>query len=678
MRHLQYTLLAASIAGACVSKQAPKEVSKTLADVGLDTAALNRKADPCTDFYEFACGGWLQATPIPPDKSRWSRSFSEIDKRNEETLRDILEAARTAPGDDPVLQKLGAFYGACMDEAAIEKAGITPLKPLFAQADAVTDASTLADAVIALHKTRSWALFDIAAEQDFKDATKVVAFLDQNGLGMPDRDYYLKDDAKSQEIRTAYLGHVERMLAIAGASPEAAKASAQQIMDLETAIAKVSKTRVERRDPAGLYNPIGRAGLEKKAPHFPWDRYFAALGRPDLQDVIVTSVPFFEGIDALIASTKPEAWRPYLRWTALRSTAGSLPKAFVDESFAFSKVLTGQQQLEDRWKRCIDATDGALGELLAQPYLARRFAGDSKRATEEMIQGITRAFAANLKQLDWMDEPTRARAKEKLDAMVWHIGYPVKWKEYTWSVDPASHATNVLTSRGYELQRDLAKIGKPVDRQEWLMSPPTVNAYYNPLKNEMVFPAGILQPPFFDVNASIAVNLGGMGMVVGHELTHGFDDQGAQFAADGNLKNWWEPAVGEKFKAKTKCVSDQYGKYEAIPGVSLNGDLTLGENIADIGGVKMAFRAYREMTAKNPERVVAEGFTEDQQFFLAVGQAWCMNAREEVARMLAQVDPHSPPRWRVNGALSDIPEFKAAFQCAPGKTMAPTNACEVW
>lgn len=698
MNHVRWTLATAAIAlatgAACTPKRTPEaaptaesptstptptpEVQQVaLADVGLDASALDRNVNPCEDFYQFACGGWIETTEIPADKARWSRSFNGIDERNEQELRRILEEAQKDPGGDPALEKLGTFYGACMDEQAIEAAGLKPVDPLLKKVRSVKDRASLVDAIIELQKHRVYVLFDISAEQDFKNATQVIAFLDQNGVGLPDRDYYLKDDEKSKEIRAKYLAHVERMLVLGGAKKADAKKQAQQVMQLETELAKVAQSREERRNPEKLYNKIDRAGVEKTAPSMAWNRFFESLGRPDIQDVVVTSPTYLAGVDKLLRTTKPDVWRAYLTWHVLRSTAPALSKAFVDESFSMTQALTGQAQLEERWKRCIDATDNALGELLGQQYVKTRFAGESKSATEDMVREISRAFDRNLATLDWMDEATKEKSREKLGTFVYHIGYPSKWREYDFDVTP-SFAANVLASRQFELNRDMNKLGKPVDREEWVMSPPTVNAYYNPLKNEMVFPAGILQPPFFDKDASLPVNMGGMGMVVGHELTHGFDDEGSKFAADGNLANWWTPEVRERFEQKTQCVVDQYASYEAVPGVNLNGKLTLGENIADIGGVKLAFSAYRQMRQDDPVRFEADGFSEDQQFFLAVGQAWCNKAREEVARMLAQVDPHSPPRYRVNGSLANTPEFAEAFQCAPGTPMRPHDACRVW
>lgn len=654
----------------------PKQVS--LAEVGLDAAALDRAVDPCDDFYEFACGTWMKNTPIPADRSRWTRSFSEIDKQNDETLKEILEeAAKAQNGPDELRQKLGTFYAACMDEPGIEKAGTKPIEPLLKSIKAVKDLKTLQAALLEIQKVRISVPFHGDAEQDMKDATKYIFGISQAGLGLPDRDYYLSDDAKKVEARAAYQGHVERMLVLLGYKAPAAKDGAKAVIALETELASVSKSRVEMRDPDALYNKIDRAGVMKAAPDFPWDKYFSELGRPELKDINVTGEAFLVGMNKLFKAQKPAAWQAYLTYHVGRSLADVLPKAFADERFKLLQALTGQQELEVRWKRCVGATDDALGELLAQPYIEKRFGGDSKKATEGMVAEITAAFGAGLEKLDWMDEPTREKARAKLEKFANQIGYPSKWKAYEWAVGP-SYASNVLLSRNYEFVRDLTKIGAPVDREEWGMTPPTVNAYYDAQMNKMVFPAGILQPPFYSPAASDAVNMGAMGMVVGHELTHGFDDEGSKFAGDGNLSKWWAEGTREKFEAKTQCLVDQYASYEPLPGVKLNGKLTLGENIADNGGVKLAFEAYRKMRKDAKEPLVADGFTEDQQFFLAVGQAWCTNAKDDVQRMMATVDPHSPPRFRVNGSLSNLPAFAEAFQCKPGSKMRPQNVCAVW
>jgi putative endopeptidase len=465
---------------------------------------------------------------------------------------------------------------------------------------------------------------------------------------------------------------------LAGVDKKAAAAAAADVLALETDIAKVSKTAVERRDPKSMYNLLSRNDLAKKAPQLAWDNYFKALGLADVKQVNVTSPGFFEGVDKLLSTGKPAAWQSYLTFHVVRAAADLLSKPFVDEMFAFKKALTGQTEQKPRWKRCVAHTDAALGEVLAQPYVAKYFGGDSKRAAEQMVQEISKAFGREVKSLDWMDEKTRQRAIAKLESMAYLIGYPSKWRTYDFKVDRKSFASNVVAAKTFDQKFTLGRVGKPVDRAEWYMSPPMVNAYYDPQKNQMVFPAGILQPPFYDVKAATYVNLGAIGMVVGHELTHGFDDEGSQYAGNGNLENWWEPAVAKQFEAKTSCVVDQYSSYEAIPGAKLNGKLTLGENIADLGGLKLAFMAYRELRKGAASMSVADGFTEDQQFFLAAGQAWCAKGRDEYLRMLSQVDPHSPPKARVNGSVSSTPEFAQAFSCSEGTPMRPAKACSVW
>lgn len=656
----------------------PTIVHKSLEDVGLSGSALDRSVNPCDDFYEFACGGWMKTTEIPADKSRWSRSFSEIYEQNEKTLRKILEEAERAPSADPVSSKIGPYYAACMDEAGIEALGTKPIDALLAQAKRVKTPKETTQLIAALHKAQIFALFDISAAQDFKDATLQIAFLDQSGLGLPDRDYYLRDDETSKKLLEGYREHVGRMFNLLGVKGKQASQAVADVLEVETALAKISKTRVERRDPAGLYNKVDRAGLPELGKRFGWDDYFQALGFADIQDVSVTSKPFFEGMDALLGTLPARALQNYFQWQIVHRTAPMLSKAFVDESFALEQLLSGTPTQPDRWKRCVASVDRGLGELLAQPFVKAAFPGEAKEVADRMVHEISRVFAREVEALDWMDAETRKKALEKLSAMAYLVGYPEKWKTYDFEIDEKGYAKNVLAARAFDLSRELSKVGKPVDREEWQMTPPTVNAYYDPQRNHMVFPAGILQPPFYGQSQSLAVNLGGMGMVVGHELTHGFDDEGSQFDANGNLDNWWMPEVREKFSKKTGCVESQYATYEAVPGLKLNGKLTLGENIADNAGVMLAFHALEEMRKGTNERIVADGFTEEQQFFLATGQAWCTKARDEWARMAAQVDPHSPPKFRVNGSLSNTPAFWEAFSCEEGTPMRPADACRVW
>ncbi|MFT3775492.1 MAG: M13 family metallopeptidase [Minicystis sp.] len=647
----------------------------SLKDAGVNPQNLDRTADACVDFYQLACGGLIKNVEIPADKSAWGPAY-ELQEQTEGLLRETLEKAAKG-GDDPATKKLGAFHAACMDEAAIEKQGTKPLKSLLDAVGKVKDVKSLYAAVTALHKQHIFAFFDITSQQDFKDATLVIAGLDQNGLGLPDRDYYLQDDAKAKETRDFYVGHIERILTLAGDKPAAAKKAAAEILRLETAIAKLAQDKVTRRDPYKIYNRVDRKGLTDAAKRFPWDDYFKALGFPEIKDVTVNSVAYFSGIDGLIASEKPEAWRQYLRWVVLSTQASRLGKAFVEERFSLRSKLTGQKAIEPRWKRCVHAADDALGELLAQAYVKAKFDAESKRAAEDLIKSIRAAMKAELSSLPWMDPATRTAAEEKLNRMNDKIGYPAKWKSYDFEIGK-DYASNMLAADAFELARNLKKVGKPVDRQEWQMTPPTVNAYYDPSLNEMVFPAGILQPPFFAKSFAAAVNFGATGGVMGHELTHGFDDEGSQFDGAGNLRNWWSEATAKQFEEQTKCVVDQYSGYDAVPGVKLNGKLTAGENIADIGGVKLAWTAFRESRKGATETINAEGFTEDQLFFLGFAQSWCQKERPELLELMARTNPHSPPRWRVDGVLSDVSAFAEAFSCKEGTPMRPAKVCTVW
>jgi len=647
----------------------------TLAAVGLDPEALDRTADPCEDFYQFACGGYIAKAEIPADKPATMRSFIDISDRNLEYEKGILEAARAKPPADPALKKLGAFYGSCMDEATIEKAGMRPIKPLLNVIGDIKDAKTLSHAISVLHQQGYSPLFRMSPTQDSADATKMIAGIDQGGLGLPDRDYYLQADKKP--LLDEYQTLVGDLLVMAGHRPTAAKDEAAQVLVLETALAKASKDKVAMRDPKGTYNRLDRAGVAKAMSHFDWDGFWKLQGLAKVTDVTVSAPDFLTGVDALLTSTKPDVWRNYLTAYVLRSSSSLLNKQLEDRVFQYRSKLAGMKELPPRWKRCVARTEGAMPDLLGQVFVKDKFPGQSKQAAEDQVHAISEAMKANLAALPWMDETTKKAAEHKLEVMAYQIGYPKKWKTYAFFIDPKDYAKNMMAADKAEHARQMAKIGKPVDKDDWDISAVLVNAFYDPAMNRMVFPAGILQTPFYSVDSSIAVNLGGMGVVVGHELTHGFDDQGAQYDADGNLKDWWQPATEKLFKQRTQCVADQYSSYE-ISGVKLNGANTTGENIADIGGVKLALSAYRALRAPAKDTVVADGFTEDQQFFLAFGQAWCEKARPEYEKLLATVDVHSPAKWRINGAVSDTPDFAKAFSCKAGSKMRPKNACVVW
>ena len=644
-------------------------------------AAMDRTVDPCQDFYQYACGTWLKTNTIPPDRSRWGRGFSEIEERNQTLLRAVLEAAAKDPGEDADRIRLGRFYGACMDEAAVERAGIEPLRPLLQEIESVRDLSGLLQAAGHLHVIGAEALFNEAVFADFKNPDISIAHYLQGGIGLPDRDYYLADDERNRAIRQDYVGHVERMLGLLGSAPETARRDAAAIMAFETELAKVSLPRAEARDLDRIYHKIDLPGLKATAPDLPWDLYLSAIGYPSLVSINVGMPDFFKGLSSSAKGASPETLRAYLRWHLVHAVAGSLPRAFVEEDFGFfGKTLSGQKEIKPRWKRCVDATDEALGEILGQAYIDKAFAGDSKSIALEMIVGIEASLERALPGLAWMDASTRERAVGKLRQVTNKIGYPDKWRDYSGlSIGSGPYAESVLAANRFEFRRLLDKVGKPVDKKEWGMTPPTVNAYNNPTVNEMVFPAGILQPPFFSRDFPRAMNYGAVGMAMGHELTHGFDDQGRKFDGAGRMTEWWDPSVVARFEERARCVETLYSGYEVEPGVRVNGKLTLGENIADLGGIKETYGAYKAWEAEHgaPASPVP-GLTNDQLFFVGFAQSWCELSTPERARMLVTVDPHSPARFRVRGPLVSFEAFAEVFSCAPGTPMNPETRCEVW
>ncbi|HWV39316.1 MAG TPA: M13 family metallopeptidase [Vulgatibacter sp.] len=686
--HVLFPILAASLAtlSACRSAgpkpaQAVAEVQRSappLPEMEVDAAAMDPAVDPCTDFYAYACGGWMKQTPIPPDRPAWYRSFSEIQAHNELLLRRILDDVAGGRLQTPYGDELGAFWSTCMDEADAPAASLATLREELGRIEAARDSERLAAEVARLQMAGVNAFFSFGAQQDFRDATQVIGVADQGGLGLPDRGYYLDPGERPQATRTAYVAHVARMLELAGETPESATRSAQAVMEIETALAEASMPRVDRRDPYNIYHRIDRQGLEAAAPNFDWRTYFEGIGEPDVEKINVTVPAFFRAFSQLLGERDPAQLRTYLRWHLVRAAAPALPEAFVQEDFAFrSKQLTGEERILPRWKRCVAAVDAAMGEALARPFVAIAFGEEGKARAQELVKQIEAAFERNLQTLGWMDEPTRSEALQKLHAVYNKIGYPERWRSYDGlEVSDTSYLANRLAAERFESKRQLDKIGEPVDRSEWFMSPPTVNAYYNPLLNEMVFPAGILQAPFFGAEAEPAANAGAIGMVMGHELTHGFDDKGRQFDAKGNLREWWTPAVSDAYREKAQCVVDQYAAYE-VQDLNLDGNLTLGENIADIGGLKMSWLAFSHDRADLDVRDDS-GFSPAQRFFIAYAQSWCANRRPEYARLLVTVDPHSPPEFRVNGAVINQVAFQEAFACQDGAPMAPVDRCEVW
>ncbi len=687
-RLLVVTLLAAGCASAPANKPAapplrePPPLAPPPMPAGLDAAAMDPSANPCDDFYQYACGGWLKATPIPADRSTWGRGFNVIEERNEQILKEILEvtAEGKAPQGTPYAKQIGDYYATCMDESKLEGA-LPELRTALRKIDRVATSKDVATELAHLHDAGANALFGYGSAQDFKDATQVIGLVDQGGLGLPDREYYLSDAPKMKEIREGYRAYVAQMFGLLGDSPALAAKKADQVLDLETKLAQASLDRVSRRDPNKIYHRTDPKALARAAPGFDWGRYFAVEGTPGVEALNVTHPAFAAQVGQLVKKVPRAQLRTYFAWRLLSSQVLALPRPFADAQFAFqSKFLTGAKEDLPRWKKCVNATDHSLGEALAVPFVAQTFGPDGKQVTRSMVGQIEAAFDSNLETLSWMDAPTKARALEKAKAVFDKIGYPEKWKTYDGLVtDRGSFLGNRMRSMAYENARDLKKIGKPLDRSLWEMTPPTVNAYYNPSMNEIVFPAGILQPPFFNKEATDAVNFGAMGMVVGHELTHGFDDEGRQFDARGNLSDWWTPQSGKAFLDRVDCVKKQFDGYLSIDDLHLNGALTLGENVADLGGLKLAFAAMQAYAKQHPERAAPPGrFTPEQQFFLGPAQAWCTNVRPEEARRRVTVDPHSPPRFRVNGPLSNLPQFQQAFGCKAGDRMVAQNRCEVW
>ena len=648
-----------------------------------DLDAMDKSADPCVDFYQYACGTWRKNNPIPADQSRWGR-FNQLAEYNKQVLRGILEkAAGDNASRTPVLQKSGDYYHSCMNEQAVNERGSGPLKGDLDRIAAIENRGQLTDTISYLQKKDVNAIFVFSSQPDMHNASVEMAGIRQGGLGLPDRDYYVKEDPKSQETREKYVAHVTRMFVLLGDSEDTAKKEAARVMDIETKLAKASLERVKMRDPKNRDHKMKTSELAALAPDFDFPRFFSASGGPAFSDVNVVPPEFFQQVNSVIGSTPLADWKSYLRWHRVHASAAVLSDPFVNENFAFfGHYLSGQQELQPRWKRCVDLTDDLLGEALGQPYVSETFGTEGKNRMLEMVNSLEKALGADIQDLSWMSPDTKKQAEVKLKAITNKIGYPDKWRDYS-SVEITRDDLLGNTERAteFEVQRQRNKIGKPVDKSEWEMSPPTVNAYYQSAQNDINFPAGILQPPFFDQSQDDAVNFGGIGVVIGHELTHGFDDQGSKFDADGNLRNWWTDKDREEFDKRTGCVADEYSSFVAVDDVHLNGRLTLGENTADNGGVRIALAALANQRAAKPdskENQVIEGFTPEQRFFLGYAQIWCENQTPESARLRATVDPHSPGRYRVRGALQNNPDFARAFKCKAGQPMVSANACRVW
>jgi predicted metalloendopeptidase len=680
MRILQFLLAAAILCGLATAQGTNDQNKSSVPKQApvLDINALDKSVEPCNDFYQFACGGWLKNNPIPPDQAAWGR-FNELAERNRAFLREILENASKATNRTPEEQKIGDYYASCIDEDDINTKGLAVLRPVFDRIDAAKTKNDLTALIAYLHSRGIGVLFGFGSGADFKNAKEVIGQADQGGLSLPDRDYYLKDDPKSVELRKQYLQHVTNMFKLLGDTPDKAAAEAKAVMDIETALAKGSMDRVERRDPAKIYHKLSKQEWQALTPSLAWPKYLTDVGAPTLTSLNVAVPDFYKALDAELKTASLDDLKTYFRWHFIHSQAQYLSKSFVDENFDFyGKTLTGAKELRARWKRCVSAVDNDLGEALGKVYVEKHFPPEAKERTLKMVKALEEALGKDIQALEWMSPTTRKQALIKLAAIQNKIGYPSKWRDYsTLKIVRGDALGNSLRSNEFENHRQLAKIGKPLDKQEWQMTPPTVNAYYDPLENDINFPAGILQPPFYDFRADDAINFGAIGAVIGHELTHGFDDQGAQFDPEGNLKDWWTPADEKAFKERTQCIVDEYDKFVAVDDVHVRGKLTLGENTADNGGVRIALMALLSgLAGKKTEEI--DGFSPEQRFFLGWGQIWCQNMTDQMARLLALNNEHSPGQFRVNGVVSNMPEFQKAWGCKAGQPMVRENACHVW
>ena len=688
MRRVSFVLapfLLFSIAGFSQSTS-----GKAAPGFSLDT--IDKTVDPCVDFYQYACGNWIKNSEIPPDQAQWV-SFVELNERNKDIERGILEkASRGGSGRNAIDQKIGDLYGSCMDEKTVNSKGIGALKPELDRIDAAKTKEALIDEVAHVHMTGPNALFNFYSSSDLHNADQVIANVDQSGLTLPDRDYYLKDDEKMKGMRQHFVDYMHEVFTLAATEPGSsnpsaaagatADAEAQTVLRIETAIAKAEMDRTARRDPKNRDHKMPRQEAVALAPNFHLDRYFEDVNAPAFKEMNVGNPEFFKQLNAVIESESLESLKTYVKWQVLNASAPWLSEPFVEANFKMQQTLTGQKEIQARWKRCVNLTDRQLGEALGQRYVDVAFGPESKARMLKMVDALENSLDGDIHGLSWMSDETKKQAKVKLQAIRNKIGYPDVWRDYSSVViKPDDLLGNVARATEFESKRDIAKIGKPLDRKEWGMTPPTVNAYYNSSFNEIVFPAGILQPPFFDPKLDDAVNFGGIGLVIGHELTHGFDDQGRKFDPQGNLHDWWTEEDGKEFEKRASCVADEYSSFVAVDDIKLNGRLTLGENTADNGGARIALAALERMIAEDKtgrEGQKIDGYTPQQRFFLGFGRVWCEKRRPEVARMRVLTDPHSPGKYRVNGVVQNMPEFQKAWGCKAGQPMVAENACHVW
>src|SRR5450631_1906119 len=665
------------------SAQTEKPLTSFPYTPGLDVTSMDKAADPCVDFYQYSCGGWMKNNPIPGDQARWS-VYGKLYQDNQQFLWGILDQlSKQTSGRDANQQKIGDYFGACMDEAAVNKLGAKPLQPYLDQIAAIQSTKDLPALLAGLHTSlRTEGLFfNFGSNQDYENSQNVIAFAEAGGLGLPDRDYYTKSDEKSLDIRNMYVNHVQKMFELLGDKPDVAKVEAAKVMEIETALAKASLTRVERRDPYKLFHKVDFKGLQAMTPDFDWSIYIKDIGLAAQNTFNVMQPAFYAELDKQLKSLNLEDIKTYLRWHAAHAVAPYLSDDFVNENFNFfSKTLRGVPQLRPRWKRCVTLVDDQLGEALGQEFVARAFSPDLKQKTSLMTRQIEHSMEEDINTLAWMSPATKQQALEKLHTIVNKIGYPDKWRDYSSvEIKPNDFVGNVQRATTFESKRDLNKIGKPLDRGEWGMTPPTVNAYFNPQMNDINFPAGVLQSPLYDAKLDDAPNYGNTGSTIGHELTHGFDDEGRQFDAKGNLKDWWTAQDAEQFVKHADCVVDQYAKYVIVDDIHINSKLTEGEDVADLGGTILAYIAWKDAD-KDKQLTSRDGLTPDQRFFVGFAQWACANDRPENERVNAVTNPHSPGKYRINGVVVNMPEFGQAFGCKAGQPMVKPDdkVCRVW
>jgi endothelin-converting enzyme/putative endopeptidase len=675
--------VAAALAGCCIGlyaqQPAPQPLQSMPYSPSLDVASLDRSADPCVDFYTFSCGGWEKNNPIPTDQAGWS-VYAKLGNENQQFLWGILEDDAKANNRTPVQQKVGDYFAACMNTSAIDALGDKPIAPEIARIDALKTRAEILPTIARLHHEYPGTFFvDSGTDQDAIDSSTMIVELGAGGLGLPDRDYYTKTDEKSVKIREQYAAYIQQLLSLAGESADQAKVDAGATLKIETALAKASLTRVERRDPHNTYHMESIAEIEKITPSINWPLYFKVQGAPDVAKLNVSQPQFMKAVESELTTEDPAALRAYLGFHLLTASASNLAHPFEQASFDFySKTLRGVPAMPPRWKTCTRAVDRNLGEALGQEFVRRTFSAETKAKTQLMTEQIEIAMQHEIENLDWMSPATKAEALRKLHAIRNKIGYPEKWRDYTeLEVKPDDYFGNIQRSHRFEDARQWHKLGKPVDRNEWGMTPPTVNAYFNPQMNDINFPAGVLQPPLYDPKEDDAPNYGNTGATIGHELTHAFDDEGRQFDATGNLRDWWTPEDAKGFEDRINCVRDQYAGYVIVDDIHINSKLTSGEDVADIGGTLLAYIAWKKQT-EGHARADADGFTPDQRFWVGMAQWACENQRPENQRVNALTNSHSPGYARINGVVSNMPEFQKAFNCKAGQPMVHTPACRVW